>query len=486
MKMTPCEWRRAAAAGAFLLLSSGVAASAMAQAPQGRFLDVIVRLDDAFSPGSGASAQAAARAIARSLGVEPRHAYGTVTFGFAGRVPEGRLTALSNDPRVRHVRLTRTVTTAERVTAKPDCAVDPSHKSCGSDEGAGQSTSWGYDRIGAGLLGSSGQGIHVFVLDTGIDSDHPDLQAHLAPPHLAVQTCKTVQFPFVTECDASKEAWDDDHSHGTHVSGIIGALDNDSGIVGVAPNARLHAVKVLDWSGSGTDAGVIDGINWVADQIKADNGINAPVVINMSLGASGVSKQGACDASGYSPDDGEVDDTYDMFHEAICNAARAGVVFVVAAGNDDIDAANAVPAAYDDAVITVSATMVNQIGRGRNKTQVDDWPSWSNWGDGDVRSTLSSGPVALAAPGADILSLLNDGGTGSKSGTSMAAPFVAGAVAAYLESPFGSPSGYGWFEAVRDALLNGAEETDPTSSWNNSSGNPHDEDFLDATLCGGC
>jgi subtilisin len=468
--------------GTFLAFGLDMAAPAMAQNAQGRFLDVIVRLDDSFSPGPGGAGQAAAAGIARSLGVEPSHAYGTVTFGFAAQIPEGRLAALSNDPRVQNVRLTRMATTAERITAKPDCNVDPTHKSCGGDSGGDQVTSWGYDRIGADLLTSSGRGIHVFVFDTGIDSDHPDLQANLAEPHLAVETCKEVNFPFISDCDASKELWDDDHSHGTHVSGIIGALNNDSGIVGVAPEVTLHAVKVLDWSGSGSDAGIIQGMDWVVDLINTpDNGIDAPVVINMSLRTPNVFKAGTCDSSGYMPDD-LLD--IDAYNEAFCNAANAGAVFVVAAGNDDVDAASVAPAAYDDAVITVSATMVNRVGRGKNKTEVDDWPSWSNWGDGDPRSTLGSGPVAIAAPGDDILSLLNDGTTGSKSGTSMASPFGAGAAATYLEGvAANATSGYGWFEDVRDTFLNGAEVT---PGWNNSSGNPHDEDFLDATQsCGG-
>jgi subtilisin len=463
-------------------IAFGLPLPAMAQNAQGRFLDVIVRLDDSFSPGRGAAAQVAAASIARSLGVQPRHVYGSVTFGFAAQIPEGRLAALRNDPRVQNVRLTRMATTAERITAKPDCNVDPSHPSCGGeDSGGGQVTSWGYDRIGADVLATTGQGIHVFVFDTGIDSDHPDLQANLAGPHLAVETCKEVSFPFVSDCDASKEPWDDDHSHGTHVSGIIGALDNDSGIVGVAPNVTLHAVKVLDWSGMGPDSGIIQGMDWVVDLINdPSNGIDAPVVVNMSLGTPNVFKAGTCDSSGYTPDDPS---NIDAYNEAFCNAANAGVVFVVAAGNDDADAASVAPAAYDDAVITVSATMINRVGRGKNKTEVDDWPSWSNWGDGEPRSALATGPVALAAPGDNILSLLNDGTTGTKSGTSMASPFVAGAAAAYLEgvAPTAN-SGYGWFLDVRDTFLNGAELT---SSWNNSSGNPHDEGFLDATQSGG-
>jgi subtilisin len=181
----------------------------------------------------------------------------------------------------------------------------------------------------------------------------------------------------------------------------------------------------------------------------------------MSLGGSG-SKDGECTDDGFNGDD--------SLHHAICNAKNDGVVFAVAAGNDgddDGDAEGSVPAAYDDAVITASAT-----------TQGDDWPDWSKWGDESAGWTENdSAPVAIAAPGVDILSTRMDGGTTTKSGTSMASPHVAGAAALFLGDTSQSADGSA-FSNTRQSLLDGAESTDG-QGWDNTSGNPHDEDFLD-------
>jgi subtilisin len=317
----------------------------------------------------------------------------------------------------------------------------------GGDSGGAEVTPWGVDRIDADLNAGTGAGVHVYVIDTGIDADHPDLQAHLGNGY-AVTPCKG---------GGCKASWDDDHSHGTHVAGTIGAIDNEIDVIGVAPEVTLHAVKVLNKNGSGTRAGVIAGVDWVAQQVALDG---APAVANMSLGGSG-SKSGSCDESGFTGSD--------AYHEAICNAAHAGVVFAVAAGNEGADAEFAVPAAFDDAVMTVTAT-----------SEADNWPSWSNWGNGNATDP-NPAPVALAAPGVNVLSTGMGGGTATKSGTSMAAPHVAGAVALYLES-FPGSADYTAFTSARDALLGMAEPTSGGSSiFANSSGHPHAEDFVDAS-----
>lgn len=395
-------------------------------APAGGTVDVIVVLHDAHAPGNHEANRAEAAAIARQHGLAPIHTYGTALFGFTAAVPEGRLAALGNDPRVDFVDRDRPV------------------------QAYGETSPWGVSRIGAPLSDNTGAGIHVYVLDTGIDSDHPDLEANVGNGY-AVETCKGPG----SRCRFS---WDDDHGHGSHVAGTVAARDNDIDVIGVAPEATLHAVKVLNSNGSGSWSGVVAGVDWTANETKS---LGAPTVANMSLGGSG-SKTGTCSDSGFTGTD--------SLHAAICNAKNVGVVFAVAAGNSYADAANHVPAAYDDAVLTVSATKSS-----------DDWPAWSNWGDDAAGWTAhDSAPVAIAAPGVSVLSTAMGGGTTTKSGTSMAAPHVAGAVALHLavSTQGADPTA---FANVRAGLL-GADES--TGTWSNTSGYSHDEGLLDVRSLG--
>ncbi len=137
----------------------------------------------------------------------------------------------------------------------------------------------------------------------------------------------------------------DGHGHGTHVAGTIGARDNGVGVVGVAPGARLWAVRVFDSAGRGSTSTVICGIDWVAQWMVKHPG--RPMVANMSLrGYDDYAGPTQCDANGR--------DTRDPEHQAICTATGAGAVFVVAAGNEHDDTDNYIPARYDE-VITVAA-----------------------------------------------------------------------------------------------------------------------------------
>lgn len=320
----------------------------------------------------------------------------------------------------------------------------------------GQPVPWGVDRVGAPLATNTGAGVHVYVLDTGIDADHRDLT--VSADGYAVETCKG-------RCTT---AWDDDHGHGTHVAGTIGAIDNDVDVVGVAPDVTLHAVKVLAKNGSGTRSGVIAGIDWVATQAAHAGEAR---VVNMSLSGSG-SKTGTCTNGEFTASAAGGD----AYHEAICTATGTGVVFAVAAGNGGADASGSVPAAYADTVITVSATTIDS-----------DWPGWSNWGTGTAGSGIptDSAPVGIAAPGVEIPSTRAGGGTTTMSGTSMAAPHVAGAVALFLAEGSHAGDATAFTNARSDLLETRAQATWDGSSyingWTNTSDNSHVERFLQVT-----
>ncbi|WP_244187452.1 S8 family peptidase [Thermus tenuipuniceus] len=290
-----------------------------------------------------------------------------------------------------------------------------------------QTIPWGVDRIGASTTTAKGANVSVYVVDTDIKVGHEDLTNLMGG--YAVVKCRG-------KC---RTAYDDDNGHGTHVAGTAAALNNSVGVLGVAPVAELWAVKVLSNSGSGSISGIVQGLNWV---IGHNNG-GKPKVINMSLGGSGTDDQDGQ----YCPSTRSTHAFHNVIQKAVCDYR---ITVVVAAGNEGDNAANHTPAAYDE-VITVSAT-----------NSQDDWPSWSNYGP----------DVDLAAPGVSILSTWNSSTTSYNtiSGTSMASPHVAGAAALVLSRhPSYTPV------QVKQALLQNAEST---ASWQNTSGNPHPEPFL--------
>ncbi len=435
--------------------------------PDSNFVDVIVVLDESFAPGLGAANQAEAANVARSLGASPSHVYGHALFGFAARVPSQRLDVIRTDPRVKYVNfdeLNTIPTPPETAQKPPRCAVDPTGPGCGSggeDDSSPPSSQvvpWGIERIGADVNDNTGFGIDVYIIDSGIDSDHEDLVDNLGNGH-AVEAC--------TPAKKCAQVWDDDNGHGTHVAGTAGAVDNNIGVIGVAPDVTLHAVKVLNKQGSAFSSEIIAGINWVVSQVGS-----TPVVANISIGGSG-SKTGTCNDD---PDDHFSGSN--AYQEAMCNAAHEGVVFAVSAGNAGTDAETRRPASYYDTSMAVSATgrVVDENGA----VIGDGWPYWSNWGNDPAIWTLNaSAPVAIAAPGMGILSTWKNGRYETISGTSMASPHVAGAIALYLASQPSQAADYSAFLNARAALLFEAEETtDPPFTVKN--GNPHDEDFLDA------
>jgi subtilisin len=440
---------------AFLLIS---APASFAEDP---LLDIIVVLKDPPEPGRYLVNKASAENVARGLGLTAKLSFGNVLYGFAASVPRNALSALQNDPRVDYINFDQPVS----INAAPDNAL--AKRPGGGGGSSAQVTPWGIAAIQASQSNSNqGQGVDVYVIDTGIDSNHSDLAT--LGSSTAIVTCSGAS----TTC---RTPWDDDNGHGTHVSGTIAALNNSIDVVGVAPRATLHAVKVLNKTGSGTWSGVIAGIDWVA----TNKPLGSAVIANMSLGGSGSKGTGTCTSSGYTKGSGSADAMY----ASLCNAANQGVLFSVAAGNSGANAANSVPAAYYDAVITVSAM-------GKNSQALYDWPNWSNWGiinDAGSGITTPTAPVSITAPGVSILSLKYNGGTTTLSGTSMAAPHVTGALALFVKKQtlLGTMSNYyAALVQARTELLSNSDPACPSScssGWANSSGHPHAENFLDVT-----
>lgn len=259
---------------------------------------------------------------------------------------------------------TPTNTPTPKPTATPTSIPTPTP----TPGGGNQMIPWGVDRVEAPTAWdySTGEGVKVAILDSGVDIDHPDLDDNLAG-------CENFIYRW-QNCD-------DDNGHGTHVAGIIAAEDNNFGVAGVAPKARIDALKVLNSRGRGYLSDVLEALDWAI--------ANNAQVINMSLGTSS---------------------DITSFREAIEKVHAAGITQVSSAGNSG-PAADSVtyPARYPE-VIAVAATDVN-----------NNVPSWS-----------SRGEIDLAAPGVEIYSTYRGGGYRNMSGTSMSAPHVTGVVALRL------------------------------------------------------
>jgi len=403
-----------------LLLSGALPLMADSGKALGRYIVVI-------KPGVDASA------VARGHGAAVSHVYAHALNGFAAPLSPAQLRGLATDPRVAYV--------------EPDLVVHTCE----------QTVPTGVDRIDADLNATANINgvdervdVDIAVIDTGIDGDHPDLNVYTG-------------YNFTR---GPSHKWDDGYGHGTHVAGSAAALDNGIGVVGVAPGARLWAVRVLGNDGSGWLSDVIAGIDWVtqnAGQIE---------VANMSLGWQG---------------------NVPSARQAIQNSVAAGVVYVVAAGNDAQDVYGSdgtlgtsddfEPASYPEvATISAMADSDGQPGDQGEPTWAgndDTFASFSNFSGSEVAGNPVESPGAaidLLMPGVDIYSTYKGGAYATMSGTSMSSPHGAGLAALYIAVNGRATDATG-VHAIRQALINGgvaqdslqglATLDDPDSNWEN-------------------
>ena len=344
--------------------------------------------------GSADAVGAETDARERRLGFETDLRYRHALRGFAGKLSHGQVRALRRDPEVAYVAPDRTVQASALVPVVTGDTVPT-----GPRRLAGATTTTVEHASGTG----------VAVLDSGVDLTHPDLNVSHG-----------------VNCITPGASSDDDGGHGTHVAGTIAAKNNGFGVTGVAPGTKIWAVKVLNSAGSGSWSSIACGIDWVAANAAARN----IKVLNMSLGGAG-DPVGPCAT------------TSDPLHSAVCRAAAADVLSVVAAGNDgwDFDFASQpdVPAAYPE-VLTVTA-MSDSDGRpggtggapSCDPLEADDFPATFS----SFAATSAGANHTIAAPGVCITSTwptnLSSSGYATSSGTSMAAPHMAG-IAALCEN----------------------------------------------------
>lgn len=305
---------------------------------------------------SRGNAQAEANRSVQAHGGQIKHVYSVALRGFAANMaPQAVENMKANNPRIAYCEQDQVVTAGQVFgMARPGGG--------GGSTQPAETMPWGVARVNGGAAGSFRT---AWVIDTGIDLTHPDLNVDVARSKSFLGGTTTPQ---------------DQNGHGTHVAGTIAAVDNAIGVIGVAPGAPVVAIRVLDRRGSGSNSGVIAGVDYVAQFGQPGD------VANMSLGG-GVST---------------------ALDNAVINAAEAsGVRFALAAGNENDSANNHSPARANGAnIFTVSAFEAGDIRA-----------YYSNYGNP---------PIDYAEPGSSIKSTWLSGGYNTISGTSMATPHLAG------------------------------------------------------------
>lgn len=300
---------------------------------------------------------------------EPLNVYSAGIQGFAVNLNDSEVAMLAKNPDVRGI-----WPDMMYILAKPAPAPVPL---------PAEVTPPGITRVGGGVTYTGTK--KAWIIDTGIDLDHADLNVDAASGTT-----------FVTRTTTPN----DDNGHGTHCAGIVAAIDNTVGVVGVAAGAKVVPVKVLDKRGSGAMSVIIAGVDFVTANGAAGD------AANMSLGGG----------------------IYEPLDLKVVGMGAKGIFVALAAGNESDDANNHSPARANGLnVYTISACDVNDL-----------WASFSNYGNP---------PIDYCAPGVSILSTYNTGGLATMSGTSMAAPhacgvlLATGGVPSFLGYVTGDPDG---------------------------------------------
>ena len=391
--MTKASWLCACACALLAVLPASAAATSGTPI-SGQYIVVL----EGSANGKGVASE-----HARSAGAKVVHTYDAALHGYSARLDSAGLAKVKADPRVASVVQDR--------EANPLGA---------------QTLPTGINRVDAEL----GQTLttarttaspvtgDVAVMDTGIDTAHPDLTVAGGVNCLGAIN------------SYNDGTISDKQGHGTHIAGTIGAKDNTIGVLGVAPGVRLWSVRVNDSLGVSSTSRQLCGINWVTQ-----NGPSLGIrVVNASQSLIGSAGQGTC--------------TSDVLHQAICNSTSAGIVWVFAAMNSAKDFKDTSGASYDE-VLTVTAmadsnglpnvgsnskfsckgAMSSNGGSGSNSGVDDTTASFSNW------ATMASDVAhTVAAPGVCIYSTWKGSSYGYMSGTSMATPHVVGAVHLCIQS----------------------------------------------------
>ena len=386
--------RRAASLAALVIALFAMLVASASASDSGRY--IVVLKDSVSHPGAVAAEQA------DEVDADVSLVYRSAIKGYAAILPREEVQALEEDPRVDYV--------------TPDRQM----------EAASQTVPTGIERIGAGAnskfhidgIDESRVNADVAVIDSGVDYTHPDLNA------VARTNCVPAKEEELTSKVCVDNTGTDGFGHGTHVAGIVGALDNEIGVVGDAPGARIWSVRVLNNSGIGYESWIVAGVDWVtahSSQIE---------VANMSLRC-------VC--------------AMPALEKAISASVKTGVVYVVAAGNDfQKDVKDVSPAKNPD-VITVSA-LADFDGLPGALASVNCAQNAGSFFDDNLAGFSNNGTgVEVAAPGVCILSTVPGEAYAYNSGTSMAAPYVSGA-AAILASK-SNPNSKADVESIRQTIV---------------------------------